>query len=64
MKSVEMRDSDGFLTKFLIRDSDSEADAELIGIPVGPPSFQGLDLKQIAIEIETMLSDRGIDKAS
>jgi len=60
MRLIKGRDVDGFLKNFLIRDTDAESEADSIGIPVGPPSFSGLDLKQMAIEMETMLAERGI----
>jgi len=62
MKAVIWRDRQGFLRRSLVRDMDSEEDAEQ-GIPEGPPDVRRLDWEAIQKQINDLLVENNIQSS-
>ena len=56
MKLVKFVDKSGFKRRSLIKDTDSEDDAQY-GIPAGPPDLRQLDMTELMREMSNALAD-------
>lgn len=60
MKRVTWQDLNGFKRVSLIKDTDSEEDAER-GIPDGPPPIEDFDWEQFKMEVNNLFVDAGLN---
>ena len=59
MKLIKFTDKNGFKRRSLIKDTDSEEDAQY-GVPAGPPDLRQLDMVQLTREMNNALADSEI----
>ena len=59
MKYIVYEDKDGFIRRVLVRDTDTESEAEF-GIPAGPPDVRALDWNLMMKQVNNLLAENEI----
>ena len=59
MKYIVYEDDDGFIRRVLVKDDDTESEAEF-GLPAGPPDVRALDWELMMKQVNNSLAENGI----